>query len=103
MALTTQSAPKAATHRGTGKMAAVLAVSPSTVMRRAQANGLKLHRVRGINVSRNPKFVEKHEGSVGLDLYQPKHAIARCCAVQCSAAMRRTKCRRWPARSRDCR
>lgn len=52
-------------------------------MRRAQANGLKLHRVRGINVSRNPKFVEKHEGSVGLDLYLPKHAIARCCAVQC--------------------
>jgi transposase len=37
--LTTQSTPEAATHWSTRKMAAVLEVSPSTVMRHWQANG----------------------------------------------------------------
>jgi hypothetical protein len=41
--LTTQSTPEAATHWSTRKMAAVLDVSPSTVMRHWQANGLKPH------------------------------------------------------------
>ena len=56
--LTTQSTPEAATHWSTRKMAAVLEVSPSTVMRHWQANGLKPHLVRGFKVSRDPKFVE---------------------------------------------
>jgi transposase len=40
--LTTQTTPKAGTHWSTRKMAAVLGVSPSTVMRYWRANGLKL-------------------------------------------------------------
>jgi transposase len=44
--LTTQTTPKAATRWSTRKMAAVLKVSPSTVMRHWQANGLKPHLVR---------------------------------------------------------
>src|SRR6218665_859821 len=45
--LTTQSTPEAATHWSTRKMAAVLQVSPSTVMRHWQAHGLKPPLVSG--------------------------------------------------------
>jgi transposase len=64
--LTTQSTPEAATHWSTRKMAALLEVSPSTVMRHWQANGLEPHLVRGFKISRDPKFVEKLEDIVGL-------------------------------------
>lgn len=77
--LTTQSQPEAATHWSTRKMAAVLQVSPSTVMRYWQANGLKPHLVRGFKISRDPKFVEKLEDIVGLYLSPPEHAIVLCC------------------------
>ena len=77
--LTTQSTPAAATHWSTRKMAAVLEVSPSTVMRHWQANGLKPHLVRGFKVSRDPKFVEKLEDIVGLYMSPPEHALVLCC------------------------
>jgi transposase len=77
--LTTQSKPEAATHWSTRTMAAVLDVSPSTVMRHWQANGLKPHLVRGFKVSRDPKFVEKLEDIVGLYLSPPEHALVLCC------------------------
>ena len=77
--LTTQSQPEAATHWSTRKMAAVLQVSPSTVMRHWQANGLKPHLVRGFKVSRDPKFVEKLEDIVGLYMSPPEHALVLCC------------------------
>jgi transposase len=77
--LTTQSTPVAATHWSTRKMAAVLKVSPSTVMRHWQANGLKPHLVRGFKVSRDPKFVEKLEDIVGLYMSPPEHAMVLCC------------------------
>jgi transposase len=77
--LTTQSTPEAATHWSTRKMAAVLEVSPSTVMRHWQANGLKPHLVRGFKVSRDPKFVEKLEDIVGLYMSPPEHAVVLCC------------------------
>jgi transposase len=77
--LTTQSTPEAATHWSTRKMAAVLEVSPSTVMRHWQANGLKPHLVRGFKVSRDPKFVEKLEDIVGLYMSPPEHALVLCC------------------------
>ncbi len=76
--LTTQSTPEAATHWSTRKMAAVLQVSPSTVMRHWQANGLKPHLVRGFKVSRDPKFVEKLEDIVGLYMSPPEHAMVLC-------------------------
>jgi transposase len=77
--LTTQTQPKAATHWSTRKMAAVLQVSPSTVMRHWQANGLKPHLVRGFKVSRDPKFAEKLEDIVGLYMSPPEHALVLCC------------------------
>ena len=77
--LTTQGKPEAATHWSTRKMAAVLKVSPSTVMRHWQANGLKPHLVRGFKVSRDPKFVEKLEDIVGLYMAPPEHALVLCC------------------------
>ena len=40
-------------------MAAVLKISPSTVMRHWHANGLKPHLVRGFKVSRDPQFADK--------------------------------------------
>lgn len=77
--LTTQSKPEAATHWSTRKMAAVLKVSASTVMRHWQANGLKPHLVRGFKVSRDPQFVEKLEDIVGLYMSPPEHALVLCC------------------------
>ncbi len=77
--LTTQTQPEAATHWSTRKMAAVLDVSPSTVMRHWQANGLKPHLVRGFKISRDPKFVEKLEDIVGLYMTPPEHALVLCC------------------------
>ena len=77
--LTTQSKPEAATHWSTRKMAVVLGVSASTVMRHWQANGLKPHIVRGFKVSRDPKFVEKLEDIVGLYMSPPEHALVLCC------------------------
>jgi transposase len=76
---TTQTNPEAATHWSTRKMAAVLGVSASTVMRHWQANGLKPHLVRGFKISRDPKFVEKLEDIVGLYMSPPEHAIVLCC------------------------
>ena len=77
--LTTQHKPEAATHWSTRKMAAVLKVSPSTVMRHWQANGLKPHIVRGFKVSRDPQFAEKLEDIVGLYMSPPEHALVLCC------------------------
>ena len=77
--LTTQAKPEAATHWSTRKMAAVMGVSASTVMRHWQANGLKPHIVRGFKVSRDPLFVHKLEDIVGLYMSPPEHALVLCC------------------------
>ncbi|MEJ8826638.1 IS630 family transposase [Variovorax humicola] len=79
VALTTQSAPAAATHWSTRKMAAELGVNASTVMRHWHAHGLKPHIVRGFKVSRDPKFIEKLEDLVGLYMSPPEHALVLCC------------------------
>jgi hypothetical protein len=89
--LTTQSTPEAATHWSTRKMAAVLGVCPSTVMRHWQANGLKPHLVRGFKVSRDPKFVEKLEDIVGLYMSPPEHALVLCCDYRAGQALDRTQ------------
>ena len=77
--LTTRSTPVAATHWSVRKMAAELAVAPSTVWRHWQDHGLKPHVVRGFKISRDPKFVEKLEDIVGLYMAPPEHAIVLCC------------------------
>ncbi len=77
--LTTESKPEAATHWSTRTMAAELGVSAASVSRHWRAKGLKPHLVRGFKVSRDPKFVEKLEGIVGLYLSPPEHAMVLCC------------------------
>lgn len=77
--LTTQSTPEVATHWSCRKMAAVLDVSPSTVMRHWQANGLKPHLVRSFKISRDPQFAAKLEDIVGLYISPPEHALVLCC------------------------
>ena len=77
--LTTQSKPVAATHWSTRTMAAELGVSAASVSRHWRKNGLKPHLVRSFKVSRDPKFVEKHEDIVGLYLCPPERALVLCC------------------------
>jgi transposase len=77
--MTTQNTPQAATHWSTRKMAAVLQVSPSTVMRHWHTHGLKPHLVRGFKVSRDPQFAEKLEDIVALYMSPPEHALVLCC------------------------
>ena len=81
--LTTQSNPEAATHCSKRKMAAVLKVSPSTVIRHWQANSLQPHLVRGFKVSRDPQFVEKLEDIVGLYMSPPEQVLVLCCDEKC--------------------
>ena len=90
--LTTQTLPEAATHWSTRKMAAVLEVCPSTVMRHWQANGLKPHLVRGFKVSRDPLFVDKLDDIVGLYMSPPEHALVlRCDEKSQVQALERTQ------------
>ena len=77
--LTTRTQPEAATHWSTRTMAAKLHVSPSTVLRHWQANGLKPHLLRGFKVSRDPRFADKLEDIVGLYLSPPERALVLCC------------------------
>ena len=77
--LTTQSKPEAATHWSTRTMAAVVQVSPSTVLRDWRRNGLKPHLVHGFKVSNDPQFAEKLDVIVGLYLAPPEHALVLCC------------------------
>lgn len=77
--MTTQGTPEAATHWSTRKMADVLGVSASTVMRHWHMHGLKPHLVRGFKVSRDPQFAQKLEDIVGLYMSPPEHALVLCC------------------------
>lgn len=77
--LTTQTKPEAATHWSTRTMAAELGVSAASVSRHWRVNGLKPHVVRGFNISRDPRFVEKLEDIVGLYMSPPEHALVLCC------------------------
>ena len=76
---TTQSKPEAATHWSTRTMATELGISAARVSRHWRANGLKPHLVRGLKVSRDPKFVEKLEDIVALYMSPPEHALVLCC------------------------
>jgi transposase len=74
--LTTQSTPEAATHWSTRKMAAVLEVSPSTVMRHWQANGSEAAsgaRLQDLARSEIRRKARRHRGSVRV----PARACAR--------------------------
>jgi transposase len=72
---TTQEKPAHATHWTTRSLARALAISEATVRRAWHAHGLKPHLVDTFKVSRDPQFVEKLEGIVGLYLNPPQQAI----------------------------
>ena len=76
--LTTQTKPQAATQWSTRTLAAVAGVSDTTIQRIWTARGLKPHRVKRFQVSRDPKFAEKLEDIVGLYMAPPEHALVLC-------------------------
>src|SRR5712692_11006974 len=75
---TTQTRPPGETHWSCRSMAKAQGVSPATVQRIWDANGLKTHRVRTIKISNEPRFTEKLTDVVGLYLNPPEKAIVLC-------------------------
>ncbi len=71
--------PEGATQWSTRSLAAVVGVSDTAIQRIWSARGLKPHRVKRFKVSRDPRFVEKHEDIVGLYMAPPEHALVLCC------------------------
>ena len=77
--LTTQTVPPQATQWSTRSMARELGVSQSSISRHWRVQGLKPHLIETFKVSRDPKFVEKLDGIVGLYMSPPEHALVLCC------------------------
>ncbi len=75
IAATLHTCPLAATHWSVRTMARAQGVSPAAVQRIWAAHGIKPHLVRTFKLSRDPRFVEKLRGVVGLYLNPPEHAI----------------------------
>ncbi len=75
---TLHTAPKAATHWSVRTMAQVHGVSPATVQRIWDANGLQPHRSRTFKLSKDKQFVEKLNDVVGLYLNPPNKALVLC-------------------------
>ena len=75
---TLQTKPKAATHWSVRTMARAQGVSPATVQRIWDANGLQPHRTRTFKLSRDKHFVEKLTDVVGLYLNPPDKALILC-------------------------
>ena len=59
-------------------MARAQGVSPATVQRIWDANGLKPHRVKTFKLSRDQQFVDKLTDIVGLYLNPPDKALVLC-------------------------
>lgn len=70
--------PPGETHWSCRTMAAAQGVSPATVQRIWDENGLKPHQVRTFKVSRDPRFVEKLTDVIGLYLNPPDKAVVLC-------------------------
>ena len=75
---TLHTTPKAATHWSVRTMAQVHGVSPATVQRIWDANGLQPHRSRTFKLSKDKQFVEKLNDVVGLYLNPPNKALVLC-------------------------
>jgi transposase len=76
--VTTQTTPKAATHWSVRTMAKEQGVSPATVQRIWDANGLQPHLTRTFKLSNDKRFVEKLTDVVGLYLNPPEKALILC-------------------------
>jgi len=75
---TLHTAPKAATHWSVRTMAKAHGISPATVQRIWDANGLQPHRSRTFKLSKDKQFVEKLNDVVGLYLNPPHKALVLC-------------------------
>ena len=75
---TLHTTPKAATHWSVRTMAKAHGISPATVQRIWDANGLQPHRSRTFKLSKDKQFVEKLNDVVGLYLNPPHKALVLC-------------------------
>jgi len=75
---TTQTTPAGATHWTCRSMAKAQGLSPATIQRIWDANGLAPHRVSTFKVSNDKHFVEKLPDVVGLYLAPPDQAVVLC-------------------------
>jgi transposase len=75
---TLHTTPKAATHWSVRTMAKAHGISPATVQRIWDANGLQPHRTRTFKLSKDKQFVEKLNDVVGLYLNPPNKALVLC-------------------------
>src|SRR5436853_1928698 len=75
---TLHTTPKAATHWSVRTMAQVHGVSPATVQRIWDANGLQPHRTRTFKLAKDKQFVEKLNDVVGVYLNQQNKALEPC-------------------------
>jgi transposase len=79
---TLETTPKDATHWSTRSLAAELGLSQSAVSRIWRAFGLQPHRSESWKLSRDPQFVAKVRGVVGLYLDPPERAVVLCVDVK---------------------
>ena len=75
---TTRTKPRAATHWSCRTMAKAQGVSPATIQRIWDANGLQPHRTKTFKLSTDKQFVEKLKDVVGLYLNPPDKALVLC-------------------------
>ena len=75
---TTRTKPRAATHWSCRTLAKAQGVSPATIQRIWDANGLQPHRTKRFKLSTDKQFVEKLTDVVGLYLNPPDKALVLC-------------------------
>ena len=75
---TTQTKPRAATHWSCRTLAKAQGVSPASIQRIWDANGLQPHRTKTFKLSKDKEFVEKLRDVVGLYLNPPDKALVLC-------------------------
>jgi transposase len=76
--VTQQGPPKPFTHWSVRRLATYLAVSPATVHRVWQRNGLKPHRMDRYTVSSDPEFEQKAADIIALYMNPPRNAAVFC-------------------------
>lgn len=75
---TLESTPRAATHWSTREMARKSGLSAMTISRIWRAYGLKPHRSKTFQLSKDPQLIEKVRDIVGLYLSPPTNAVVYC-------------------------
>ncbi|MFI1158373.1 IS630 family transposase [Streptomyces sioyaensis] len=75
---TLEETPKDATHWSTRSMAAATGMSQSAISRIWRAFALQPHRAETFKLSKDPLFIDKVRGVVGLYLDSPERALVPC-------------------------